>query len=136
MATVKSRLCKNDIVQVIAGTSGGKRVLAEGEEEKLRGRRGKILRIDRERGRAIVEGVNFVHKHQRIQRDTTQPNTGRIRKEAPVPLSNLMLVCPKCDRPTRLAFRSEPKTDASGHTHTRKTRLCKKCGADIPERAR
>jgi large subunit ribosomal protein L24 len=65
---------KNDIVQVIAGDH--------------RGARGKILRIDRDRGLVVVEGVNMVYRHVRPTR--RNPQGGRIQKEAPIHISNVL----------------------------------------------
>jgi len=134
MARVKTQLRKNDIVQVIKGADSGRLTVDEGGDERLRGRRGKVLRIDRERGRALVEGVRLVYKHQRASQDPSQPRPGRIQKEAPVPLSNLMLVCTSCDRPVRVGARVEEDTDAQGARRRHKVRVCKKCGQDLPER--
>jgi large subunit ribosomal protein L24 len=134
MSHVNSRIRTNDLVQVIAGREGG-RLRAEGEDgEKLRGRRGRVLDIDRERGRAFVEGRNLVYKHQRRSQDPTQPNAGRIQVEASIALSNLMLVCPKCEEATRVGIREEQQETENGKARTRRIRVCKRCDADIPER--
>jgi large subunit ribosomal protein L24 len=131
---VKTRIRRNDTVQVIAGREGGKRHIAEGEDPKLRGKRGKVLEVDRERGRALVEGLNLVYKHQRRSQDPSQPNAGRIEIEAPIRLSNLMLVCPECDKATRIGVRVEEGQDADGNPRQRRVRVCKGCGATIAER--
>jgi large subunit ribosomal protein L24 len=120
MALVKTRIRKNDIVEVNAGASNGKR--------------GKVLDVDRNKGRALVEGLNMVYRHQRLNRDPNQPNQGRVQKEASINLSNLMVVCSECDAATRLSIREDTKEDAQGRTRTRRVRVCKKCGKDIPEK--
>lgn len=89
-------ICKNDVVEVISG--------------KFKGARGKILTIDRKHERAIVEGVNFRIHHERVNPQTGQG--GRVEREAPIHLSNLALICPKTDRPTRVRTRvTEGKGD-------------------------
>jgi large subunit ribosomal protein L24 len=81
-----SRLRKNDNVQIISG--------------EYKGKTGRILKVFPEKNRAIVEGINVVKRH-------TKPNAknqqgGIIEKEASIHISNLMLVCPKTGKPTRL----------------------------------
>ncbi len=84
---VKTRLRKGDLVKVIAG------------DEK--GRTGRILRVDRERGRALVEGLNLVKRHLRKQPDHPQ---GRIAEiEAPIALANLARVAERDEK------KAEPK---------------------------
>ena len=128
METVKTRIRKNDIVQVTSGRGSGK---VTGTD---RGERGKVLEIDREKNRAKVQGVRMVFRHLRQSKDPSKPGGGRIEKEAFIPLSNLMLVCPKCDEPSRVGIRSEKQEREGGKVKTRRVRVCKKCGADILER--
>lgn len=98
---------------------------------KDRGKRGKVSgvltihsgRLSRriEHIRVVVEGLNTVKRHQRPRQ---QGQVGQIlTKERPVDISNVQLICPKCSQPTRVGH-----TPAGGAL---KTRLCKKCGADI-----
>jgi large subunit ribosomal protein L24 len=102
MAEKKFKLRKEDQVQVIAG--------------KDKGKQGKIVRIDRDKGRAIVAGVNMVKKAQKKRKQTDRG--GIIEIEAPIQLSNVMIVCRKCG-PTRIGYKIEG--DA-------KKRVCRKCG--------
>jgi len=115
-----------DLVQVISGRDGGRVTApAEAEREKARaqGKRGRVRRVDRQSGRALVDGVNIVHRHEK-------PNPrkghrgGRIDKEAPIALSALRLVCPQCDQ----AVRVKPGRDEKGKL----TRVCRGCGATFP----
>ncbi|MCC8189148.1 MAG: 50S ribosomal protein L24 [Planctomycetes bacterium] len=129
--TVKTRIRKNDIVQVTAGGDSGKIKADSGAE---RGKRGKVLEIDRVKNRAKVQGVKMVYRHLPLSKDPNKPGGGRIQKEAFVPLSNLMLVCPKCDEATRIGVRSEKQEREGGKVKTRRVRVCKKCGGDILER--
>ena len=76
---IKTRLKKNDLVKVLSGNS--------------KGTVGKILFIDREKGRVIVEGVNIVHRHTKPKQKS--PQGGIIRREAPINISNVQLMCPK-----------------------------------------
>jgi large subunit ribosomal protein L24 len=102
MAERKFKLRKEDQVQVIAG--------------KDKGKQGKIVRIDREKDRAIVAGVNMVKKAQKKRKQTDRG--GIIEIEAPIQVSNVMIVCRKCG-PTRIGYKIEG--DA-------KKRVCRKCG--------
>ncbi|HTX73606.1 MAG TPA: 50S ribosomal protein L24 [Rectinemataceae bacterium] len=102
MADTKLKLRKEDQVQVIAG--------------KDKGKQGKIIRIDREKGRAIIHGVNMVKKAQKKRKQTDRG--GIIEIEAPIALSNVMIVCRKCG-PTRIGYKIDGET---------KRRVCRKCG--------
>ena len=94
---------KDDKVIVIAG--------------KEKGKIGTVLKVDTEKGRLIVEKVNMVKKHARPSAQTAQG--GIIEKEAPLHISNVMIVCNKCAEPTRIGKRMlEDGT---------KLRVCKKC---------
>lgn len=103
--TVPNRIKKNDEVVVLSGREKGKR--------------GRVLSVSAEKGRAWVENVNFVKRH-------TKPNPqknikgGILERESSLPLSALMLVCKECKEPTRSASKAEGG---------RRVRVCKKCGA-------
>ena len=90
---------------------------------KERGKKGKILHVlpeeDRE-DRVVVEGINLVKKHRRAQRKNEKGE--RIVLPAPLNISNIQLVCPKCNKAARVGF----KVIGKG-----KFRICKKCGAQI-----
>ena len=88
-----------------------------------KGEKRKVLAIDREAGRVVVEGVNRVYKH--VRRSQKNPQGGRLSKEMPIQLSNVLLVCPKCNRGRRTGARLA--RDGS------KERYCKKCGAGLGE---
>lgn len=102
MADVKYKLRKEDQVQVMAG--------------KDKGKQGKIMRIDRNKGRAVVHGVNMVKKA--MKKRNQNDRSGIIEIEASIDLSNLMIVCRKCG-PTRIGYKIEGET---------KRRVCRKCG--------
>jgi large subunit ribosomal protein L24 len=103
----QTSLQKNDQVEVIAG--------------KDKGRVGKILRIDRARSRAVVERINMIKKHRKPV-DAQHPGE-IIEREAPIHISNLMLVCPECTE----TVRTGKKMLEDGV----KVRVCKRCGATL-----
>ncbi len=80
------RIRKGDIVTIVAGDDKGKR--------------GRVLRLVLEKNRVVVEGVNLVHKH--LRKSQQHPQGGRIRREAPVHLSNVMPIDNESNRPTRV----------------------------------
>jgi large subunit ribosomal protein L24 len=97
------KIRKNDTVQVMAG--------------KDKGKRGKVRFAHPKKNRVIVEGINFIKKHSRARGQVRQ--AGIIDLEAPVNVSNVMLFCGKCNRPTRVGF--------TFLEDGRKVRLCRKC---------
>jgi large subunit ribosomal protein L24 len=97
----------NDTVVVITGDD--------------KGVRGKVLSIDREEGRVVVEGVNRVYKH--VRRSQKNPQGGRLSKEMPVKISNVQLLCNKCNAAVRTGARR--LDDGS------KERFCRKCGSGL-----
>jgi large subunit ribosomal protein L24 len=68
-----------------------------------KGTRGKVLKLDREDDRVIVEGVNKAYKH--VKRSGKNPQGGRLSKEMPVSVSNVMLICPETGKRTRVGVR-------------------------------
>jgi len=97
-----------DIVEVIAG-----------DDKDVKG---KVLHIDREKGKLTVEGVNKVYKH--VRRSQRNPQGGRLSKEMPIQVSNVLLMCPKCNRGVRTGVQ-----ESNGV----KQRVCKKCNASLGE---
>ena len=98
---------RGDTVSVIAG--------------RERGKRGKVLRVLPGAGRVLVEKLNMIKKHQRPTQKLRQG--GIIERESPLALSNVLVVCGRCDKPAR----SGVKALADG----RKVRVCKRCGEPI-----
>ncbi|MGE0608518.1 MAG: 50S ribosomal protein L24 [Pirellulales bacterium] len=84
-----------------------------------RGRQAKVLKVDRALGKLVVEGVNRVFKHMR--RSQRNPQGGRLSKEMPIQLSNVLIVCPACSKASR--------TGARVTSDGVKERFCKKCGS-------
>ena len=79
----------NDTVEVISGRD--------------KGQRGKILKVDRTKGKVVVEGLNRVYKH--VKRSQRNPQGGRLSKEAFMDVSKVMIVCPTTGTPTRMGVR-------------------------------
>ena len=101
---------KNDKVVILAG--------------KDKGKEGKIKESQPKNGRVIVEGVNMVSRHSKPSQ--ANPQGGIIRKESPVDVSNVMLVCPSCKKATRI--QKKELADKSF------ARACKKCGELIDKK--
>jgi large subunit ribosomal protein L24 len=89
----KLHVKKGDTVMVITGES--------------KGQKGRVLEVNREKNRALVEGVNLVSKHTKP--NAKSPQGGIVKKEAPVHISNLMLVDPTTGKPTRIGRRLNEK---------------------------
>ena len=90
---------------------------------KDKGKTGKVLVADPKALKVIVEGVNVATKHQKAQKKGQ--DGGIIKVETPIYVSKVQLVCPKCGKGTRVAYKI---------VDGKKFRVCKKCGADIRER--
>jgi len=97
------KIRKNDNVIIITG--------------KDRGKKGKVRRAFPKEDRVIVEGLNMIKRHSRAGRAARQ--AGIIELEAPIHVSNVMLLCDKCGKPTRVSFRFL--------TDGKKVRICNSC---------
>jgi len=106
----KMKIKKGDQVKVIAGKEAGKS--------------GTVMRVDGESRRVVLERLNMVKKHTKPN-PKKNPQGGVIEQEAPLDVSNVMLVCPSCGKPTRVGFRL---LEGGG-----KVRKCRRtaCGRDI-----
>ena len=91
-----------------------------GEDSNKKNNTGKVQKVFPETGKIIVEGMNMVKRHQK-PRGQGMPG-GIIEKEAAIDASNVMVVCPKCGKPTRVAHKLE---------NGKNVRVCKKCGATM-----
>jgi large subunit ribosomal protein L24 len=101
------KIKKGDRVRVLTG--------------KDRGKEGTVAYAFPAEGKVIVDGVNVAKKHQKPTRSTTQG--GIIDKDMPLPVANVALICPNCNKSTRVGYR----VDANGE----KQRICKKCEGDV-----
>jgi large subunit ribosomal protein L24 len=106
----KVQIKKNDQVQVLSG--------------KDRGKSGKVLKVLPDKGRAIVEGINFIQKHTRANPQRNVKG-GILPKESPIHISNLMIVCKRCGERTRVGY--------SHMQDGRKVRVCKSCNELLDE---
>lgn len=101
---------------------GDRVVLISGELED-KGSEGDVIKVLPEEQRVVVQGINLRTKHQRqVQAQNRTIAPGKVRFEAPLPIANVMLVCPKCKKATRVALHRE-----GGKT----VRVCKHCNALI-----
>lgn len=107
MNTVQSRIKKDDKVKIIAGKDNGKI--------------GKVLRVVKKKNRIVVENINMVKSHQKPSMKNQQG--GIIDMEAPIDISNVMLMCNHCMSPARIQIR----TLEDG----KKVRVCGKCNESI-----
>jgi len=107
MQRYKSHIKKDDKVKVIAGKDNGKI--------------GKVIKVDHKKQRVLVENINMAKRHTRPSAQNRQG--GIIESEAPVPLSNVMLMCNKCVKPIRIKMQ---RLDDG-----KKVRVCRKCNEQI-----
>lgn len=103
---------KDDIVEVITGDDAG---------TSASRKTGKVLRVLLDKNKIVVEGINRVYKHLKPNRQN--PQGGRLSKEMPIDVSNVLLYCTTCRRGVRVGRRYD---DAG-----RKERFCKKCGNSL-----
>ena len=97
---------KNDTVVVLSG--------------KDKGKQGKVLSVNPEAGKVVVEGVSVATRHQKARRQGEEG--GIVKKETPIYACKVMTVCPKCNKATRVAHKI---------VDSKKVRVCKHCGAEI-----
>lgn len=109
------RIKKNDKVKIIAG--------------KDKGKTGKVLQVFPSRNKASIEGLNLLIKHMRPRKQGEKGQ--RIEFPAPMDLSNTLLVCPKCNKPTRIRFKYLEVIKGASATpekkEKKKVRVCVKC---------
>jgi large subunit ribosomal protein L24 len=106
-----NKIRKGDQVEVISGR----------EEDK--GKRGEVIKVEPESGTVVVQGVSLRTKHQKqVQAQGRTVKPGLVKFEGPIRIANVMLVCPKCGKMTRVTFSRQGDSVA---------RVCKKCDAVI-----
>ena len=109
---VRIDLKKEDTVKVLSGRDKGKE--------------GRVLSVNRETGKVLVEHVMMIKRH-------TRPNPGKqikggiAERESPINVSNVLIVCPSCHKAVRMAHH----TDTVAGGKSRRTRVCRKCGATL-----
>ncbi len=115
----KIRIKKGDTVQVITGSKENK------------GKTGKVIAVYVDTQRVLVEGVNRIKKHTKVGQSARGTRTGGIvTTEAPIHISNVMLVDPETKKPTRVGIRTET-VERNGHDKTVRVRVAKRSGKDI-----
>jgi large subunit ribosomal protein L24 len=102
----KTKIKKNDLVYISTG--------------KDKSKTGKVLKVIEGGKRVLVEKVNMVKKHTKPKQEN--PRGGISEKEAPLNISNVMIYCSKCSKPSRIGIKFD---------NTKKLRFCKKCNANI-----
>jgi len=108
---MKMRIKKGDQIEVITG------------KPEYKGKRGEVIRVFPKEGRVVVQGINLRTKHQRqVQSQGKTVNPGIVKLEGPIDVSNVMVVCNKCNKPTRVGISRDGG---------KAIRVCKKCGGLI-----
>jgi large subunit ribosomal protein L24 len=95
------------------------------EADRKPGRRGRVMKVLPESGRIIVEGVNMMTKHARPRGRATrtqQIQAGRIEQAGSIPVAKVMVICPRCDHPTRVR---------RGEVEGKSARICRRCGETV-----
>jgi len=115
----KFRIKKGDTVQVITGPKENK------------GKTGKVIAVFPDTQRVLVEGINRIKKHTKVGQSGRGAKTGGIiTTEAPIHVSNVMVVDPETKKPTRIGVRTET-VERDGRTKTVRIRVAKRSGKDI-----
>jgi len=97
---------------------------------KDKGKAGKVLQVFAEKGRASVEGLNLLIKHMRPRREGEKGQ--RIEFPSALDMSNLSIICPKCDKSSRIGYKYEENGVVEGKAVSKqKVRYCKKCKVNI-----
>ena len=112
---VRIDIKKEDTVKVISGRDKGKT--------------GRVLQVNRETGRILVEHVMMVKRHTRPN-PAKQIKGGIAERESPIAASNVLVVCPGCNKAARIAHH----IDAIAGGKTRRTRVCRKCGQTLDKK--
>jgi large subunit ribosomal protein L24 len=110
-----------DTVQVISG--------AERSAGQKAAKRGKLMAIDTDSLRVRVEGLRLVKRHLKKGREQSTPDGGIIEKVGNISLASVALVCPKCDKPTRIGIKVTPTPGE--RKKSKRERFCRKCEAKI-----
>ncbi|KKR08536.1 MAG: Ribosomal protein L24 [Parcubacteria group bacterium GW2011_GWC2_39_14] len=117
------KLRKGDKVQIIKGKDRVRKTKAG--EKMTKGNQGKVIAVLPEKARLVIEGLNLRYKHIRPKREGEKGQ--RVELPTSISISNVMLVCPKCSKATRVGYRLLD-SDIKGK---KKVRICKKCGEAI-----
>jgi large subunit ribosomal protein L24 len=116
---------KGDTVQLMKGREAAQ---MRGTEKRPRG---KVLEVLDAKERIRVEGLRIVKKHLKRGRNQKTPEGGRIDQVGTIAQANVQLVCPHCDKPTRIGVR---KVDEGGERGLKNARFCRKCNELIDKK--
>lgn len=119
MASLNIR--KDDTVEVLVGKKEG--------EGAVKGKRGKVIKVDADSGKVMVQGLNLVKRHTRPK--NAQTPGGIMEKPRMIDISNVALVCPSCGKTTRVNHKAVENKDGK----VKFVRCCHKCGAVIEVKA-
>jgi large subunit ribosomal protein L24 len=106
---------KGDTVLIISG--------------KDRGKKGKVLEVFPQEKRLLVEGINLRKKHMRPKREGEKGQI--VELSLPIPISQAKLICPRCQKATRVGYTLKEDSQSSLKGKKKKFRVCKKCGKEI-----
>jgi large subunit ribosomal protein L24 len=109
------KIKKGDTVLIISG--------------KDRGKKGKVLEVFPQEKRLLVEGINLKKKHMRPKREGEKGQV--VELALPIHISKTKLICPRCQKATRVGYDSKEESQSSLKSRERKFRVCKKCGKEI-----
>lgn len=123
------RIRKDDMVVLTKAVTGAAHPDGRPMGKEASGSVARVLKVLPQKGQAVVEGVNLRFKH--LRRSRQHPQGGRVAKEAPLHLSNLMLYCSKCNGPCRVRRQVTVSEDASGKRRRQVLRVCKRCGESV-----
>jgi large subunit ribosomal protein L24 len=112
---VRIEIKRNDTVKVLSGRDKGKS--------------GRVLSVNRETGKVLVEHVMLLKRHTRPN-PAKQIKGGIAERESPINVSNVQVVCPSCNKTTRIGH----QVDHIAGGKTRRTRMCKKCGQTLDKK--
>jgi large subunit ribosomal protein L24 len=120
---------RNDTIVLMKQVTGARNSEGGPVGKEAKGTTARVLKVDADKNRLLVEGVHFIYKH--LRRSQQHPRGGRVAKEAPIDASNVLLYCPKCDGPTRVRRQVVEKQDVRGKRRREVLRICKRCGETI-----
>jgi len=117
---------RSDVVVLRKAVTGVKDTSGRPMGREAKGSQARVLKVLKDQGKIIVEGVNYKYRH--VRPSQKNPQGGRIAKEAPISISNVMLYCPKCDKGVRVRVDRVPKDPTAEGKAMNVVRYCKVCG--------
>ena len=117
---------RNDVVILRKAVTGVKDTSGRPMGRESKGSRGRVLKVLNDTGQVIVEGINYKYRH--VRPSQKNPQGGRIARESPINVSNVMLYCAKCDKGVRVRLQRVAKDPGAGGKALNVVRYCKECG--------